>query len=280
MLTLVVKRNILHFQNLQWFHQLSGTAMGCSISVYFANTFMYYRTAHLLNNPPINLIYLGRYIDDLIGIWKGDKTGIIPAFNEVIDDALKLTFVIPDGPLEALDLTISINSQNTLDFKLFRKPTDGHQYVHYTSMHPPALLKSIPYSQLLRLRRNTTKTKNFDNEAAALLQRLVKRGYPTRLLLSAFKQTLYKRRRVLLHPRRDNEAENGFTFITKYNQGKEKVTRKALNYLWRGISKELGAFNAYMKDQIPLDPPRIAYQVSKRIGDGLGKHYKQGTQDM
>lgn len=279
MLTLVVKKNILHLQNQQWFHQLSGTAMGCSISVYFANTFMYYRTAHLLNNPPPSLIYLGRYIDDLIGIWKGDKNEIIPAFDGVVDEALKLTFVISDEPLEALDLKISINPQNSLDFKLFRKPTDGHQYVHFTSMHPPALLKSIPYSQLLRIRRNTTHIKDFDNEAAALLQRLEKREYPTHLLLAAFKKTLYKKRRTLLHPFRPNQTETGFTFITKYDLGKEKTTRKALNYLWKEISKELKIYNTYMEDQIPLDPPRIAYQVAKRIGDGLGKQYKQGPQD-
>jgi peptide-methionine (R)-S-oxide reductase len=277
MLTLVVKRNIFHLQNKKWFHQLSGTAMGCSISVYFANTFMYYRTAHLLNNPPPGLLYLGRYIDDLIGIWKGDKNEIIPAFEGVTDDSLKLTFVISDDPLEALDLTISINSEDGLDFRLFRKPTDGHQYVHFTSMHPPALLRSIPYSQLLRLRRNTTHTKDFDNEAAALLQRLNKRGYPTNLLLRAYTQTIYKIRRTLLNPMKANEAETRLTFITKYSSGKERATRKALNFLYTNISKEIAAYNLYIIEQIPLDPPRIAYQIAKRIDDGLGRQYKKGA---
>ena len=41
--------------------------MGCSISVYFANTFMFYRTENLVRNPPEDLLYFGRYIDDLIG---------------------------------------------------------------------------------------------------------------------------------------------------------------------------------------------------------------------
>jgi hypothetical protein len=279
MLTLVVKRNIFHLQNKKWFHQLSGTAMGCSISVYFANTFMYYRTAHLLNNPPPGLLYLGRYIDDLIGIWKGEKTEIIPAFEGVTDDSLKLTFVISDDPLEALDLTISISAVNSLDFTLFRKPTDGHQYVHFTSMHPPALLKSIPYSQLLRLRRNTTHTKDFDQEATALLQRLDKRGYPTNLLLRAFRQTIYKKRRTLLKPMKVNKNETRLTFITKYYSGMERTVGKALNFLFRNISKEITSYNKYMKEQIPLDPPLIAYQIAKRIGDGLGKQYKMGPSE-
>jgi peptide-methionine (R)-S-oxide reductase len=276
MLTLVVKRNILHLQNKQWFHQLSGTAMGCSISVYFANTYMYYRTAHLLQNPPQNLIYLGRYIDDLIGIWKGDKQLIIPAFNGVTDDSLKLTFVISDEPLEALDLTISINNQNKLEFKLFRKPTDGHQYVHFSSMHPPALLKSIPYSQLLRIRRNTTHTKDFDYEAAALLQRLNKRGYSTNQLLAAFRKAMYKKRKVLLNPIKHTKTESRLTFITKYTSGKENTTRKALKNLFQNIAEEITEYNKQLTVPIPVDPPRIAYKIAKRIGDGLGKQYKTG----
>jgi peptide-methionine (R)-S-oxide reductase len=276
MLTLVVERNIFHLQNKKWFHQLSGTAMGCSISVYFANTFMYYRTSHLLINPPPGLLYLGRYIDDLIGIWKGDKTEIIPAFESVTDDSLKLTFVISDDPLEALDLKISINAEDQLDFKLFRKPTDGHQYVHFSSMHPPALLKSIPYSQLLRLRRNTTHTRDFDHEAAALLQRLNKRGYPVNILRECFRKTIYKTRGSLLHPIKVTKTGTGLTFITQYISGNEKPTRKALNFLFKNISKEIQAYNMYLKEPIPLRPPRIAYQVAKRIGDGLGRQYKMG----
>ena len=277
LLNLVVKQNILHLQNKQWFHQLSGTAMGCSISVYFANTFMFYRTAHLLRNPPSNLLYLGRYIDDLIGIWKGDKNQITSAFDGVVDEALKLTFVISDEPLEALDLTISINEKSTLDFKLFRKPTDGHQYVHFSSMHPPALLKSIPYSQLLRLRRNTTHTRDFDNEAASLLQRLRARGYPTRLLLAAYTRAIFIRRRTLLKPLRTEKNVARLTFITKYRSNNDKLTRNALKNLYSGLTSELKEYNAYMNDPISLEIPRIAYQVDRRVGDGLGRPYKLGS---
>ena len=69
-LELVLKKNFFSFQNSKWFHQQSGTAMGSSISVFFAymNTYMYYRSRTLLDNPPKNPHYLGRYIDDLIGI--------------------------------------------------------------------------------------------------------------------------------------------------------------------------------------------------------------------
>ena len=42
--------------------------MGCSISVFFAHTFMANRMVKLLQDPPPDLLYLGRYIDDIIGV--------------------------------------------------------------------------------------------------------------------------------------------------------------------------------------------------------------------
>ena len=70
--TLVLKNNIFHFQNTQFFRQIKGTAMGASISVFYANTFMYSRTKNLIYNPPRELEMFVRYIDDLFGIYKGN----------------------------------------------------------------------------------------------------------------------------------------------------------------------------------------------------------------
>ena len=273
MLTLVITKNIIHLQEVRWFHQISGTAMGCSISVYFANTFMYYRTKHLLDNPPTGLIYLGRYIDDLVGIWQGDKNEIIPAFDGVVDEHLQLTFVIPEDPLEALDLNLVIIN-GKIKCSLFRKPTDGHQYVHFTSMHPPALLKSIPYSQILRIRRNSSNTKDFDNDTAALLQRLLQRGYPYKLLLAAYVRAIYKKRRDLLRPIKIKK-ESGLTFITKFRSSHTQIG-KAIRSLFANIKNSLESYNMYISNPIPLCQPRIAYSVGRRIGDGLGIPYKKG----
>ena len=114
-LELVLKKNFFSFQNSRWFHQQSGTAMGCSISVFFANTYMYYRTRTLIDNPPKNLLYLGRYIDDLIGIWTGPKEEITNSlFNNVTDDNLRLTYVIGGDSVEALDLLIKVGPEGQL----------------------------------------------------------------------------------------------------------------------------------------------------------------------
>ena len=42
-LGLIILWNYFTFQDTQFYHQLSGTAMGASMSLFFANAFMYYR---------------------------------------------------------------------------------------------------------------------------------------------------------------------------------------------------------------------------------------------
>lgn len=274
MLTLVVKHNIIHLQNRQWFHQLSGTAMGCSISVYFANTFMYYRTHDLIHNPPADLLYLGRYIDDIIGVWKGDKNIISQLFEKTIDSSIQLTFVISDEPLEALDLKLTITGDKII-CKLFRKPTDGHQYVHHSSMHPPALLRSLPYSQLLRIRRNSTLTRDFDLETEALLERFTKRGYPYQVLLGAYKKAIFKPRKKLLRPLKRPPSEDRLHYVTTYFNSQPN-TRAILNTLFKELGPTLAEYNLQLVSPIPMAPPMIAYRAHTRIGEGLGKNYKQG----
>ena len=274
LLTLVITRNVLHLQNSNWYQQISGTAMGCSISVYFANTFMFYRTEKLVRNPPEDLLYFGRYIDDLIGIWKGNKEDIIPTLNTITDEALALTFVISDAPLEALDLKLTLIN-GRVNCELFRKPTEGHQYVHHTSMHPPALLKSIPFSQLLRIRRNATQTNNFDVEAARLLERLLKRGYPKKLLTRAFSRAILVRRSQLLRKKAKTKDTNRPTIVVRYNN-KQRNTSRAIHSLYKHLQPLFAEYNSRLAKPLPLEIPRIAYSINRRLGDRLGIQYKQG----
>ena len=61
--------------------------MDCLISVFFANAFLFYRTEKLLRNPPADLKYLGRYIDDLVGVWTGAPDDIPNLFRSLLRPA-------------------------------------------------------------------------------------------------------------------------------------------------------------------------------------------------
>lgn len=282
LISLIIQRNIFHFQNRRWFLQRSGTAMGCSISVYFANTFMYYRTRTLLTQPPHDLLYLGRYIDDIVGIWSGPRDAIPDLFKETTDENIRLTFVIGGRHLEALDLNIHIEDPGTIRLTLFRKPTDGHQFVHYGSDHPEHIKRSLPYSQLLRLKRNNTTQTDYERDAATLIDRFRQRGYPRNLLLEALRKAERHPRTDLLHPPRERPRKNPVTIVIPYRGATRDLAPTTIADLYKTTlnSAQVQERLPYMRVRLPPDPPLLAYQVGRRLGHGLGKLLKEGKTDL
>lgn len=137
-LKLILENNIFHFQDGHWFWQRKGTAMGCSMTVFFTNTFMYERTQRLISNPPPKLIYLGRYIDDIIAVYAGSGEEFEALFTGSTEETIKITFVHGDKELDALDERLRIENVGTISTRLYRKPTEGHQYLHWSSSYPPS----------------------------------------------------------------------------------------------------------------------------------------------
>lgn len=291
LLSLILKNNIFHFRDEAWFQQKSGTAMGCSLSVYVANTFMYYRTKHLIDNPPANLLYLWRYIDDLVGITTATAEEIPALFGpisedgpSVTDDAIKLTFVTPqpEEELSALDLLIRL-AEGKPRVRLYRKPTDGHQYLHWTSSHPLHVRASIPYSQLVRVARNCADPLDTITARDELLDRFRTRGYPEAVLNAAAERldvTLREKgRQHFLQPSiRPPPPEAAF--ITTFNPAAASYIAEAASTFWTRI-----------KSHPPVQPGRTEYghvlphrlQVVYRAGRSLGSHLgpilKRGVQD-
>ena len=128
-----------------------GTKMGPS----YANLFVGYIEHKFFNqyNGPKPELYR-RYIDDCVGATSSTREELnqfITAVNS-FHPALKYTWEISDSSLAFLDIKLSING-NGLCTSVHYKPTDSHSYLLYSSSHPSHVKNSIPYSQILRLRR-------------------------------------------------------------------------------------------------------------------------------
>ena len=109
-LTLILENNVFHYQGKRWFIQKSGTAMGSSISVFFANTFMTHRMRQIRQAPPIKLLYLGRFLDDIVGIWskRNEEEEIRQLFSSLTDEHIAITYDFGGNSLPALDLRITL----------------------------------------------------------------------------------------------------------------------------------------------------------------------------
>ena len=267
----ILYNNIFTFRGSTFYIQISGIAMGSSLSVYIANCFMFYRTRDLILRPPVDLLFLGRYIDDLIAITTAPIDRIPSFFSSTIDDHIKLTFVFTpaDGELAVLDFLAKL-VDGRVSVRLYRKPIDGHQYLHWSSSHPRHTLRGIPYGQMLRYRRNCTRDEDFTVATAQLLQRFQHRGYPAQVLCSALSRAVARPRSAILAPvppRRHPEA----VFVTTFNQDSDRTIRQAANTFWTNLRQDETVSNMERTVGHPILPERlcIAYRAGKSLGSKL-----------
>ena len=181
--------------------QVQGTAMGTKMAPAYANIFMaHLETNFLKTQPKLPLLYK-RYIDDIFILWQHDLASLhqfMEAYNN-FHPTIKFTHEISNTEIHFLDVTVYI-SNNQLHTKLYCKPTDKHQYLHYTSCHPKRNKQSIPYSQALRLIRICSEDHHLDQALADLTTFLTKRGYPKRLINDSTRKARAQDRNSLLNP--------------------------------------------------------------------------------
>jgi hypothetical protein len=127
-----------------------------------------------------------RYIDDIFGTADCGEANLL-SFMEFVDQfhpALRFTWEISTNSVNFLDMSISFNGDQ-LATSVHYKETDSHSYLTYTSSHPTSCKDSIPYSQLLRLRRLCSDDADFDIQADKMVNFFHERGYPSNITNTA-----------------------------------------------------------------------------------------------
>ena len=115
------------------------------------------------------------YINDSIGAISSSREELdqfITSINS-FHSALKYTWEISETSLAFLDIKVSISGNVLCTYK----PTDSHSYLLYSSSHPSHVKNSIPYSQFLRLRRESSDDSDSSSKSEEMCQ-FEKRGYP------------------------------------------------------------------------------------------------------
>ena len=92
-----------------------------------------------------------RFIGDIFFLWNGTKSELIKFIEK---------HILTKNTLQ-LDTKVYRNKNGTLCTTIYRKPSDRHNFLHYESAHPKALKDSIPYSQVLRIKRVCSETSMF-----------------------------------------------------------------------------------------------------------------------
>ena len=123
----VLSNNFFEFNNCT-FQQISGMAIGTKFAPPYAC---------------ITWIKLNR---------NGEKEleKFMSSFNSLTPNC-KFTYGSSKKDISFLDLKVSLTKGKLLSTDLYIKPTDRHQYLHYSSGHPEHTKRSVVYCQLLRV---------------------------------------------------------------------------------------------------------------------------------
>ena len=185
----VLANNFFEFNN-EFYQQISGTAMGTKFAPPYACLFIDWLEEH--ETCEIKPWAYFRYIDDIFIIWTEGKDKLNTFFDKSnsFHPAIKFTWqqTSKTNPtVEFLDVNLTLLG-DIIEFDLYSKATDCHQYLHFKSCHPDHTKNSIIFSQALRLCKRCSDDLKFENHLATLKQWFSNRKYPESLIEGQIKK--------------------------------------------------------------------------------------------
>ena len=149
-------------------------------------------------------------------------------------------------------------SGNKLSTDLYIKPTDRHQYLHYTSSHPEHTKKSVVYSQALRLSRICSEEKDFKKHIGEMKSWFSQRGYPQKLIETETSKVKFSGRRVFHR----TKVEKGVPLVVTYHP-LLKTTGKIIHD---------NLYLLYMNEELKhlfTPGPMVSFRSSRKISSYL-----------
>ena len=113
---------------------------------------------------------------------------------------------------------------------LYIKPTDRHQYLHYSSSHPKRTKRSIVFSQGLRVSRTCSYEKDFRKSTMEVKSWFLKRGYPKSLVEKELGKI-----KISNKVGDEQQKEKGIPFVVTYHptlKNIDNTIRKNLYFLY------------------------------------------------
>ena len=141
---------------------------------------------------------------------------------------------------------------------------------HSPHKHPTYLKSSLPFSQLLRVKCNSTKPEDYHRETDLMLTRFRRCGYPKAVHLEARRKADAADRNSLLAPKATTTRKaDRLTLVTSYIPGQTKLFREKTRELYEQILKEpvVSERLPNMREPLPTLPPRLAFHSGASLGN-------------
>ena len=215
-----------------------------------------FETTHLPQAPSQPIIWK-RFIDDILCVFKEeDDTAIFNEWLNSLHPTIKFTSETGKS-ISFLDTYLTIEPLGQVRIRPFLKSTDTKQYLDPSSCHPPHNIKSIPYSQAIRIIRICNQKEDLDRELDNLFGYFKNRKYRPSLIKKAFSNALKSKEK---QPHEEKQTKGkGPTLVIPYNPNNPNY-QACINKVW----KELG-------EHVNLDRPMVAHTRPKNLKDILTK---------
>ena len=227
LLKIVLEKNTFCFNGKNYL-QIGGTAMGTKLAPSYANIFMGDLEEKLLDSYNLKPTIWYRFIDDIFCIWSHGRDEL-ESFHKHLNSfhqTIKFTMECSQKEIIFLD-TLVKNSEidSKLSVELYRKPTDTHNYLHFSSYHPGHTKRGGPFGQFLRVRRNCTKLNDYDTHSQIMQKHYVERGYPKEHVQLARKNARHCDRGKLINPNRQpkNDQSNIVPLVLTHHPSNKQV---------------------------------------------------------
>ena len=179
----VLKNNFFEFNNYV-FQQISGAAIGRKFASLYACIFMDQTGTKFLRTQSHQPMEWFRYIDDIFFIWTHgqEKPEEFMADFNAFNPNIQFTYESSKKRITFLYLDVALYN-GRLESTVHVKPTDRHQYLHYSFSDPEHTKKSIAFSQTLHVSSFCSREKDFRDHCLQMRSWFLKRRYPEKPII-------------------------------------------------------------------------------------------------
>ena len=220
-LTRFVMTNNYFYLDGYYYKQITGGAMGSSLTLTVANAYMYFVKQPIVKwvNRTCSLYY--RYIDDLFimsNVHSDILTGLVHSWTK-LDDNIELSETT-EAIAEYLDIRIG-NEEGRLVSEVYHKPSHEPYFLPFTSVHNEHIKQNIPFGALVRSIRYSSSLNACKRDEAHIYMSLLLNKYPLSFILKQVERASGTLQCAILS--RKNYSEMRKIFLAAVDNGERKV---------------------------------------------------------
>ena len=253
----VLKNNYFEFGN-KIKQQISGTATGTKFAPPYACIFMSDLETEFLEGQHLQFLVWLRIIAIFL-IWTHGEESLMKFLEELNDfnQYIEFTYDYNAKNIPFLDLKVGLKD-GKITTDLHVKPTDRHQYLHFSSAHVNHTKRSLVFSQTLCMSRLCSNESDFERNKEKMRSWFVKREYPEKMLDSEINKVKFN----IKETNSKNKSQNGVPFVVTYHP--------FLNSLYGVIRKNLYLLNMDQKvKEVFSSQPMLSFRSARKLSSYL-----------